>query len=82
MSAKPWSTVAAPPYGFRITIERRNRLTGKLEEHTFTRKTPNRSIAHKAAEYKYGFLNLLSCEPLTRKEFEAFACSWKGVAAR
>jgi hypothetical protein len=69
MSTKPWSTVAAPPYGFRITIERRNRLTGKLEEHTFTRKTPNRSIANKAAEYKYGFLRLLKVEPLSQEQF-------------
>lgn len=67
MSAKPWSTTVPAPSGFRITIERRSRATGKLEIHTFERKTSNRSIAQNAALYKYGFLRLISIEPLAEQ---------------
>jgi len=67
MSTAKWATPAAVPYGFRITIERRSRATGKLEIHIFERKTSNRSIAQNAALYKYGFLRLISIEPLAEQ---------------
>ena len=64
------SAILEKPYGFRVTIERRNRLSGKIEWHVFPSKTANRAIAQKAAQYKYGFLRLISCEQLTREEFD------------
>lgn len=70
MSAKPWSTTAAPPYGFRVTIERVGQGVASLELHTFPSKTPRRNAAIQAASYKKDFLRVVTCEPLTREAWD------------
>lgn len=71
MSKAPWSTTKeAQPHGFRVTIERRNRATGKAELHIFPSKTANRSIAQKAAAYKCGFIRLVGVLPLARDQWD------------
>jgi ribosomal protein L21E len=65
MSAAKWATPApVRPSNFLVTIERRNRTTGKLETHSFVRRNCPQSIARRAAEYKHGFQRLISIEPL------------------
>lgn len=68
MSAKQWTETADLPHGFRVTIERNH--NGLREIHTFPSKTPRRNTAVQAASYKQGFLRLITCEPLTLKEWE------------
>jgi hypothetical protein len=70
MNAKPWSTVEAAPYGFRVTIERTERSSFSAERHTFPAKTPRRTYAVRAARYKKGFLRFIEAVPLTREQFE------------
>lgn len=69
MSAAPWKTTRdQKPFGFRVVIERRH--NGSRENHIFKAKTSQRAIAVKAAEYKHGFIRLLSVFALTREEWE------------
>jgi hypothetical protein len=53
------------PAGYVVTIERRSRATGKLEQHSFESRHPSQTIARKAATYKHGFQRLLKIEPLS-----------------
>jgi hypothetical protein len=66
--------------GFSVTIERRSRASGKLEEHTFPSRTKFVSLARQAAQYKYGFLRIIKVEPLTAAAFAArFPARQKGA---
>lgn len=72
MSAAPWKTTARP-HSPTISVSRSSgatRKTAKLESHTFPAKTPNRAIALKAAQYKYGFQRVVEVLPLSREEWD------------
>jgi hypothetical protein len=69
-NASPSDVGGEKPYGFRVTIERRNRA-GKMETHIFPSKTGMISIAQKAAHYKLGFLRLLQVEALDQDQWTA-----------
>lgn len=53
---------------FLVTIERRNRASGKLEIHAFARRNTTQSLARTSAQYKYGFLRLVKIEPLAEEK--------------